>query len=133
MRGPPVARPATSAAWTTFSSELASATAACVAPTEEPTEEPTPKPTPEPTVESPTDATLFFVFGDATNGTETYGAGRFLYATAPKDGSSKVVLDFNLAQNPPCAFTPYATCPLVMPRNVLPERIEAGEKVPAGH
>jgi uncharacterized protein (DUF1684 family) len=87
----------------------------------------------EPTVESPTDDTLFFVFGDATNGTETYGAGRFLYATAPKDGSSKVVLDFNLAQNPPCAFTPYATCPLVMPRNVLPERIEAGEKVPAGH
>ena len=87
----------------------------------------------EPTVESPADETLFFVFGDATNGTETYGAGRFLYATAPKDGGSKVVLDFNLAQNLPCAFTPYATCPLVMPRNVLPERVEAGEKVPAGH
>ncbi len=87
----------------------------------------------EPTVESPTDDTLFFVFGDATNGTETYGAGRFLYANAPKDGASKVVLDFNLAQNPPCAFTPYATCPLAMPRNVLPERIEAGERVPAGH
>ena len=87
----------------------------------------------EPTVESPDDDTLFFVFGDATNGTETYGAGRFLYATAPRGGPSKVVLDFNLAQNPPCAFTPYATCPLVMPRNVLPERVEAGEKVPAGH
>ncbi len=87
----------------------------------------------EPTVESPADETLFFVFGDATNGTETYGAGRFLTANAPKDGASKVVLDFNLAQNPPCAFTPYATCPLVMPRNVLPERVEAGEKVPAGH
>ena len=64
---------------------------------------------------------------------ETYGAGRFLTASAPKAGSAKVVLDFNLAQNPPCAFTPYATCPLVMPRNVLPERVEAGEKVPAGH
>ena len=87
----------------------------------------------EPTVDAPTDDTLFFVFGDATNGTETYGAGRFLTASAPKAGSAKVVLDFNLAQNPPCAFTPYATCPLVMPRNVLPERIEAGEKVPGGH
>ena len=87
----------------------------------------------EPTVDSPADETLFFVFGDSTNGTETYGAGRFLYATAPKAGATKVVLDFNLAENPPCAFTPYATCPLVMPRNVLPERIEAGEKVPAGH
>lgn len=87
----------------------------------------------EPTVDAPTDDALFFVFGDATNGTETYGAGRFLTATAPKSGSAKVVLDFNLAQNPPCAFTPYATCPLVMPRNVLPERVEAGEKVPAGH
>lgn len=87
----------------------------------------------EPTVESPADETLFFVFGDATNGTETYGAGRFLNAETPKPGETTVLLDFNLAQNPPCAFTPYATCPLVMPRNVLPERIEAGEKVPAGH
>ncbi len=87
----------------------------------------------EPTVESPEDDTLFFVFGDATNGTETYGAGRFLSAIAPRGGASKVVLDFNLAQNPPCAFTPYATCPLVMPRNVLLERVEAGEKVLAGH
>ncbi len=87
----------------------------------------------EPTVESPTDDTLFFVFSDATAGQETYGAGRFLYAPKPKAGESKVVLDFNLAENPPCAFTPYATCPLVLPKNVLPTRIEAGEKVPAGH
>jgi uncharacterized protein (DUF1684 family) len=87
----------------------------------------------EPTVESPADETLFFVFGDATAGTETYGAGRFLYANAPAAGATKVVLDFNLAQNPPCAFTPYATCPLVLPKNVLPDRVEAGEKVPAGH
>ena len=82
----------------------------------------------EPTVESPTDDTLFFVFGDATNGTETYGAGRFLYAPVPKAGETKVVLDFNLAQNPPCAFTPYATCPLPPPQNRLPVRIEAGER-----
>ena len=87
----------------------------------------------EPTVESPTDDTLFFVFSDATAGKETYGAGRFLYAAKPKPGETKVGLDFNLAENPPCAFTPYATCPLVLPKNVLPMRIEAGEKAPAGH
>jgi uncharacterized protein (DUF1684 family) len=87
----------------------------------------------EPTVESPTDDTLFFVFSDRTAGAGTYGAGRFLYATAPKPGETKVVLDFNLAQNPPCAFTPYATCPLPLPKNVLPVRIEAGERAPAGH
>ena len=87
----------------------------------------------EPTVESPTDDTFFFVFGDATNGGGSYGAGRFLYAPVPKAGETKVVLDFNLAQNPPCAFTPYATCPLPLPRNVLPVKVEAGEKAPAGH
>lgn len=87
----------------------------------------------EPTVESPADETFFFVFSDATAGTETYGAGRFLYAARPKAGETRVVLDFNLAQNPPCAFTPYATCPLPLPKNVLPVRIEAGERVPAGH
>ncbi|MGC4001162.1 MAG: DUF1684 domain-containing protein [Anaeromyxobacter sp.] len=69
---------------------------------------------------------LWFVFKDATAPAETYGAGRFLYAGAPKDG--KVVLDFNRAYNPPCAFTPYATCPLPLPQNVLKVRIEAGEK-----
>ncbi|MFN7988947.1 MAG: DUF1684 domain-containing protein [Thermoanaerobaculia bacterium] len=87
----------------------------------------------EPTVESPTDDTFFFVFGDATNGDGSYGAGRFLYAPVPKAGDTKVVLDFNLAQNPPCAFTPYATCPLPLPKNVLPLRVEGGEKAPAGH
>jgi hypothetical protein len=69
---------------------------------------------------------LFFIFADKTNGKETYGAGRFLYTDPPKDG--KVVLDFNRAQNPPCAFTPYATCPLPPASNRLPVRIEAGEK-----
>ena len=87
----------------------------------------------EPTVESATDETLFFVFSDGTAGTESYGAGRFLYADRPKAGEGKVLLDFNLAENPPCAFTPYATCPLPLPRNVLPLRIAAGEKAPQGH
>jgi uncharacterized protein (DUF1684 family) len=68
---------------------------------------------------------LFFIFRDQTSGKETYGSGRFLYAAMPQDG--KVVLDFNKAENPPCAFTPYATCPLPPPQNRLPVRIEAGE------
>ena len=76
---------------------------------------------------------LFLVFGDATGGAETYGAGRFLDAPAPPPASSTVVLDFNLAYNPPCAFTPYATCPLPPPQNVLPVPIRAGEKAPQGH
>ncbi len=77
----------------------------------------------EPTEE---DGDLFFVFRDETARTETYGAGRFLYASPPRDG--KVTLDFNRAYNPPCAFTPYATCPLPRPENILPVRVEAGEK-----
>ena len=68
---------------------------------------------------------LFFVFADRTNGRTTYGAGRFLYADAAKGG--KVVLDFNKAINPPCAFTPFATCPLPPRQNRLTIRIEAGE------
>ena len=69
---------------------------------------------------------LFFVFKDRTAPRETYGAGRFLVAAAPRDG--KVILDFNRAYNPPCAFTAFATCPLPLPENVLPIRIEAGER-----
>jgi len=68
----------------------------------------------------------FVIFGDRTNGTETYGAGRFLYVSPPVDG--KTVIDFNKAYNPPCVFTPYATCPLPPPQNKLPIRVEAGEK-----
>jgi uncharacterized protein (DUF1684 family) len=70
---------------------------------------------------------LFLIFGDQTNGVETYGAGRFLY-TAPPDKNGRVVLDFNKAYNPPCVFTPYATCPLPPTQNRLPIRVEAGEK-----
>ncbi len=86
----------------------------------------------EPLLESPDDRDFFFVFRDATSGVETYGACRFLDADAPAAGSNAVVLDFNEATNPPCAFTPYATCPLPPPQNVMPLRIEAGEELPAG-
>ncbi len=68
---------------------------------------------------------LWFIFRDATSGKSTYGAARFLYAEMPKDG--KVILDFNKAYNPPCAFTPYATCPLPPRENRLDVPIEAGE------
>jgi hypothetical protein len=69
---------------------------------------------------------LFYIFKDETSGKETYPAGRFFYSGMPKDG--QVILDFNKAYNPPCAFTPYATCPLPPPENRLAVRIEAGEK-----
>jgi uncharacterized protein len=74
---------------------------------------------------------LFFVFADQTNRAETYGAGRFLYADPAKDGT--VVLDFNRAYNPPCAFSAFATCPLPAKQNRLALRVEAGEKRLEGH
>jgi uncharacterized protein (DUF1684 family) len=74
---------------------------------------------------------LFFVFADRTSGKETYGAARFLDTPLAKNG--KLVLDFNEARNPPCAFTPYATCPLAPPENRLDVRITAGEKNYRGH
>ena len=74
---------------------------------------------------------LFILIRDATSGQDTYGAARYLYAHPPgPDG--KTIVDFNHAYNPPCAFTPYATCPLPPPQNRLPIRIEAGEKKYAG-
>jgi uncharacterized protein (DUF1684 family) len=76
-----------------------------------------------PVEESPNE--LSFIFRDLTSGKETYGSGRFLDAELGKDG--QVVLDFNKAYNPPCAFTPYATCPLPPKENRLAVRIEAGE------
>ncbi|HEX8439336.1 DUF1684 domain-containing protein [Archangium sp.] len=81
--------------------------------------------------QEPGDKQLFIIFSDLTNRTETYGSGRFLYADLPRDG--KVVLDFNRAYNPPCAFSPYATCPLPPPQNRLKLRVEAGEKRYADH
>lgn len=70
---------------------------------------------------------LFLIFGDRTNGTETYGAGRFLYAPRP-GADGRTVVDFNKAYNPPCAFTAFATCPLPPPQNRLPIAVVAGEK-----
>lgn len=70
---------------------------------------------------------LFLVFADRTSGHGSYPAGRFLDAPAP-DASGNVMLDFNRAYNPPCAFTAYATCPLPPPENRLDLAIAAGEK-----
>jgi uncharacterized protein len=69
---------------------------------------------------------LFFIFRDATSNKTTYGAARFLYAEPAKDGA--VILDFNKAINPPCAFTAFATCPLPPPQNRLTLSVTAGEK-----
>ncbi|WP_141617698.1 DUF1684 domain-containing protein [Myxococcus sp. AB036A] len=74
---------------------------------------------------------LFIIFADETNRDATYGAGRFLSADMPTDG--RVVLDFNRAYNPPCAFTKFATCPLPPRGNRLATRVEAGEKRYADH
>lgn len=74
----------------------------------------------------PGESKWFFIFADETNKTDTYGAGRFLYADPPENG--KVTLDFNRAYNPPCAFSKFATCPLPPKANRLPVRVEAGEK-----
>ncbi len=72
------------------------------------------------------------IFSDGTNGEETYGAGRFV--TAKMDTTSGVVIiDFNKAYNPPCAFTKYATCPLPLPENMIETRITAGEKFEGHH
>jgi len=70
---------------------------------------------------------LFIIFGDPTNVKETYPSGRYLYAKIP-DANGKTIVDFNQSINPPCAFTPFATCPLPPPQNVLPIAIRSGEK-----
>ena len=85
----------------------------------------------EPILESPDDKELFFILRDTTSTTDTYGAGRFLYTSLPDHGltqQGEVTLDFNRAQNPPCAYTPYATCPLPPPQNRLPIPIPAGQQ-----
>ncbi len=70
---------------------------------------------------------LFIIFADKTNGIDTYGAGRYLYADKP-GADGKVILDFNKAYNPPCAFVTYATCPLPPRQNFLSIPVPAGEK-----
>ncbi|WP_374327554.1 DUF1684 domain-containing protein [Azonexus sp.] len=72
------------------------------------------------------DSEVFFVFRDRTSARETYGGGRFLKVKPAADG--RIRLDFNRAFNPPCAFTPFATCPLPPPENWLPLAVTAGEK-----
>jgi uncharacterized protein len=72
------------------------------------------------------EGSLSLIFADSTNGRETYGAGRFLDTDPPRDG--KVIVDFNKAYNPPCAFTTFATCPLPPRQNRLPIAVTAGEK-----
>lgn len=69
---------------------------------------------------------LWFVFTDATAGKDTYKASRFLYAAPPRDG--RVLLDFNRAENPPCAYNPFTTCPLPPRENRLAIAVTAGEK-----
>lgn len=85
----------------------------------------------EPMLEDPEHPELFIIFKDATSAHGTYPAGRFLYADMPKGG--KVILDFNRAINPPCAFTLFATCPLPPRQNQLDLPVRAGELEPAGH
>lgn len=85
---------------------------------------------------------LNFIFKDATSGKETYGVGRFLH-TGPVASDGTVVVDFNRAYNPPCAFTQYATCPLPPPENRFVQKdskgevarlaVQAGEKKYRGH
>jgi uncharacterized protein (DUF1684 family) len=69
---------------------------------------------------------LFVVFGDATNGVNTYHTGRFVYVPRP-DKFGNTFIDFNKAFNPPCAYTPYATCPIPPQQNILPFMVTAGE------
>lgn len=73
------------------------------------------------------EGTLFLIFADRTSGHGSYGAGRFLDAPLP-DAQGELVIDFNQAYNPPCAFTPFATCPLPPPENRLDLAIAAGER-----
>jgi uncharacterized protein len=77
---------------------------------------------------------LFVMFGDRTNGVETYGGGRYMYTPWPGP-DMRMELDFNKAYNPPCVFSVHTTCALPPPQNRLPFRVDAGEKryeAPAG-
>jgi uncharacterized protein len=79
---------------------------------------------------------LWFVMRDLTSGKTTYAASRFLYADLPKGGIQKsgvVEIDFNRAENPPCVFTDFATCPLPPAQNRLPLAVTAGEQMYRGH
>jgi hypothetical protein len=84
----------------------------------------------EPTVQSLSGNSLLFVIRDATSGKTTYAASRFLHTGLPDHGLLKpgrILLDFNRLENPPCAFTPYATCPLPPDSNRLKVALAVGE------
>jgi len=85
----------------------------------------------EPVLEDSAPDKLFFILRDTTSTSTTYGACRFLYTALPSDGLAKageLVLDFNQLENPPCAYTPYATCPLPPPGNRLHIALPVGEQ-----
>ena len=74
------------------------------------------------------DGRMFLPFLDATSGTETYGAGRYLDLEPDDDGT--YAIDFNLAYHPSCVYASHFSCPLTPAENRLPIRIEAGERLP---
>ncbi|WP_411977462.1 DUF1684 domain-containing protein [Streptomyces brevispora] len=76
------------------------------------------------------DGTLLLVFGDPTNGSTTYGAGRFLFVRRTADDDRRVVLDFNRAFVPPCGFSDQYNCPMPPRQNRFHLPVEAGEKLP---
>jgi uncharacterized protein len=85
----------------------------------------------EPVLEDANVEKLFFILRDATSTTTTYGACRFLYTGFPSKGldrDGELVLDFNRLENPPCAYTSFATCPLPPPQNRLSIALPAGEQ-----
>jgi len=85
----------------------------------------------EPVLEDPNDPKLFFILRDTTSTETTYPACRFLYTTFPNHGvdqPGELLLDFNHLENPPCAYTPYATCPLPPAGNRLPIALPVGEQ-----
>ena len=85
----------------------------------------------EPVTEPGEEGILFFILRDTTSKTTTYEAARFLHTSYPEHGLTqpgRLVLDFNKLENPPCAYTPYATCPLPPEQNRLPVALEAGEQ-----
>jgi len=85
----------------------------------------------EPVLEDPNNPKLFFILRDSTSTETTYPACRFLYTTFPNHGvdqPGELLLDFNHLENPPCAYTPYATCPLPPAGNRLPIALPVGEQ-----
>jgi uncharacterized protein (DUF1684 family) len=84
-----------------------------------------------PVIEDPEGKTLFFILRDTTSQTTTYAEARFLHTGLPDHGLGQpgtLTLDFNRLENPACAYTPYANCPLPPELNRLPVALEAGEK-----